>query len=143
MRDERNWWEEEEKRRNAERIKEERARRIYEEERRFVEERERFAELRRYEESIRKEREEELIQKAKKKKKKKKKPEIGDDYLQDYRAKRNDRRMPERDRGAKRKPGAELGKHSADYGPPTKRRRGGEVCTILSLSLISSYVLSY
>ncbi|KAH9697575.1 transcription initiation factor TFIID subunit 1 [Citrus sinensis] len=127
VRDERNWWEEEEKRRNAERIKEERARRIYEEERRFVEERERFAELRRYEESIRKEREEELIQKAKKKKKKKKKPEIGDDYLQDYRAKRNDRRMPERDRGAKRKPGAELGKHSADYGPPTKRRRGGEV----------------
>ncbi|KAH9697567.1 transcription initiation factor TFIID subunit 1 [Citrus sinensis] len=127
VRDERNWWEEEEKRRNAERIKEERARRIYEEERRFVEERERFAELRRYEESIRKEREEELLQKAKKKKKKKKKPEIGDDYLQDYRAKRNDRRMPERDRGAKRKPGAELGKHSADYGPPTKRRRGGEV----------------
>lgn len=127
VRDERNRWEEEEKRRNAERIKEERARRIYEEERRFVEERERFAELRRYEESIRKEREEELLQKAKKKKKKKKKPEIGDDYLEDYRAKRNDRRMPERDRGAKRKPVAELGKHSADYGPPTKRRRGGEV----------------
>ncbi|KAH9658378.1 transcription initiation factor TFIID subunit 1 [Citrus sinensis] len=123
VRDERNWWEEEEKRRNAERIKEERARRIYEEERRFVEERERFAELRRYEESIRKAREEELLQKAKKKKK----PEIGDDYLEDYRAKRNDRRMLERDRGAKRKPGAELGKHSADYGPPTKRRRGGKV----------------
>lgn len=131
-REERKLWEEEEKRRNSERMKEERARRLYEEEMRALEEQERFAELRRYEESIRKEREEEQLQKAKKKKKKKKKPEIGDDYLVDHRARRNDRRMPERDRSAKRKPVADLGRHSADYGPPTKRRRAGEVLTVYS-----------
>ncbi|XP_031250159.1 transcription initiation factor TFIID subunit 1-like isoform X2 [Pistacia vera] len=125
--EERRWWEEEEKRRNAARLREERAKRLYEEEMRVQEERERFAEIKRYEESIRREREEEERQKAKKKKKKKKKPEIGDDYLEDCRARRNDRRMPERDCSAKRRPVSELGKYGADSGPPTKRRRAGEV----------------
>ncbi|XP_031286437.1 transcription initiation factor TFIID subunit 1-like [Pistacia vera] len=122
--EERRWWEEEEKR-NAARLREERARRLYEEEMRVQEERERFAEIKRYEESIRREREEEERQKAKKKKKKK--PEIAEDYLEDYRTRRNDRRMPERDRSAKRRHVSELGKYVAESGPPTKRRRGGEV----------------
>ncbi|KAK3206157.1 hypothetical protein Dsin_020203 [Dipteronia sinensis] len=129
-------WEEEQKRRNAERLREERERRLYEEEMRIMEEQEemrvmeeqeRLAEIRRYEESIRREREEEERQKAKMKKKKKKKPEIGDDYLEDYRARRNDRRIPERDRSAKRKSVVESGRYGADHVPPTKRRRGGEV----------------
>lgn len=120
------FWEEEEKRRNIERAREEKARKLHKEEMRVIEERERFAELRRYEESIRREREEEERQKAKKKKKKK--PEIVDEYLDDYRARRTDRRIPERDRGTSRKrPAVELGKYGADYTPATKRRRGGEV----------------
>ncbi|KAB2062452.1 hypothetical protein ES319_A10G153000v1 [Gossypium barbadense] len=122
--EERRWWEEEEKRRNVERIREDRARKLYEEEMRLLEERERFAEITRYTEDIRREREEEERQKAKKKKKKK--AEIKEDYLEDYRTRRNDRRAPERDRGAKRKP-VELGRYGAEYVPPTKRRRGGEV----------------
>ncbi|PPE02912.1 hypothetical protein GOBAR_DD00072 [Gossypium barbadense] len=99
------------------------ARKLYEEEMRLLEERERFAEITRYTEDIRREREEEERQKAKKKKKKK--AEIKEDYLEDYRTRRNDRRAPERDRGAKRKP-VELGRYGAEYVPPTKRRRGGE-----------------
>ncbi|KAK8636999.1 hypothetical protein V6N13_064431 [Hibiscus sabdariffa] len=122
--EERRWWEEEEKRRNVERIREDRARKLYEEEMRLLEERERFAEITRYTEDIRREREEEERQKAKKKKKKK--AEIKDDYLEDYRTRRTDRRAVERDRGAKRKP-VELGRYGAEYVPPTKRRRGGEV----------------
>ncbi|KAK1562660.1 hypothetical protein Q3G72_015461 [Acer saccharum] len=104
-------WEDEEKRRNMERLREERERRLYEEEMRVMEEQERFAEIRRYEESIRREREEEERQKAKKKKKKK--PEIRDEYLEDYSARRNDRRMPERDQSAKRRPVVELGRACA------------------------------
>ncbi|XP_022722053.1 transcription initiation factor TFIID subunit 1 isoform X2 [Durio zibethinus] len=123
--EERRWWAEEEKKRNMERIREDRARKLYEEEMRLLEERERFAEITRYTEDIRREREEEERQKAKKKKKKKK-VEIKDDYLEDYRTRRNDKRMLERDRGAKRKP-VELGQYGAEYVPPTKRRRGGEV----------------
>ncbi|KAJ4851203.1 hypothetical protein Tsubulata_024376 [Turnera subulata] len=122
-REERRWWEEEEKRRNAERLREDRARRIYEEEMRMHEE-ERLEEIRRYQEAIRRETEEEERQKAKKKKKKKKKPEITEDYLEDYRARRNDRRMLERDRVAKRRPIEDLGR---EFTPATKRRRGGEV----------------
>lgn len=119
-REERRWWEEEEKRRNAERVREERARRHYEEDMRMLEEQERFAEIKRYEESIRIEREEEELLKANKKKKKKKKVEMNDDFSEDYMARRNDRRMPERDRSVKRRFGA-------DFAPPAKRRRGGEV----------------
>lgn len=138
-REERRWWEEEEKRRHAER--EERERMLYEEEIRVLEERERFAEIKRYEDAIRKEREEEERQKAKKKKKKKKKkPEIGDDYLNDYRARRNDRRMPERDWSVKRRPVVEVGRYGAEYAPPTKRRRGGEVLLFL---LSSMYVFAF
>ncbi|XWS09403.1 hypothetical protein CRYUN_Cryun40dG0082200 [Craigia yunnanensis] len=121
----RRWWAEEEKRRNVERLREDRARKLYEEEMRLLEERERFAEITRYTEDIRREREEEERQKAKKKKKKKR-AETKDDYLEDYRTRRNDRRMLEKDRGAKRKP-VELGRYGAEYVPPTKRRRGGEV----------------
>ncbi|KAH7553347.1 hypothetical protein JRO89_XS12G0000500 [Xanthoceras sorbifolium] len=119
-------WEEEEKRRNVKRLREERARMLYEEEMRVIEERERLAEaeIRRYQDSLRREREEEERQKAKKKKKKK--PEIVDEYVDDYRARKNDRRMPERDRSAKR-PVVELARYSAEQAPPTKRRRGGEV----------------
>ncbi|KAK6266296.1 hypothetical protein QUC31_017133 [Theobroma cacao] len=123
--EEKGWWEEEQKRRNMEMLREERARKLYEEKLRALEERERFAEITRYTEDIRREREEEERQKAKKKKKKKK-ADIKDDYLEDYRTRRNDRRTLERDRGAKRKP-VELGRYGAEYVPPTKRRRGGEV----------------
>ncbi|KAL5747023.1 hypothetical protein ACOSQ2_024320 [Xanthoceras sorbifolium] len=121
-------WEEEEKRRNVKRLREERARMLYEEEMRVIEEREMLAEaeIRRYQESLRREREEEERQKAKKKKKKKR-PEIVDEYLEDYRARKNERRMPERDRSAKRRPVVELARYSAEQAPPTKRRRGGEV----------------
>ncbi|KAK0585705.1 hypothetical protein LWI29_032739 [Acer saccharum] len=107
-----------------ERLREERERRLYEEEMRVMEEQERFAEIRRYEESIRREREEEERQKAKKKKKKQ--PEIRDEYLEDYSARRNDRRTPERDQSARRRPVVELGRYGTEHVPPTKRRRGGE-----------------
>ncbi|RVX09363.1 Transcription initiation factor TFIID subunit 1 [Vitis vinifera] len=125
-REDKRLWEEEEKRRNAERLREERAKRLYEEEMRMLEEQERLAEIRKFEEAIRREREEEERQKARKKKKKKM-PEMRDNHLEDYRTRRNDRRIPERDRSTKRRPVVELGKFGADYGPPTKRRRGGEV----------------
>ncbi|XP_057977617.1 transcription initiation factor TFIID subunit 1 isoform X2 [Malania oleifera] len=118
------WWEEEEKRRIAERHREEKARK--QEEEMWMLEEERLAEIRRYEEAIRREREEEEHQKAIKKKKKKK-PVVRDDYLEDYRARRSDSKLPERNRTAKRRPVLELGKYMADHGPPTKRRRGGEV----------------
>ncbi|KAL3515496.1 hypothetical protein ACH5RR_022398 [Cinchona calisaya] len=124
-REEKRWLEEEEKRRIADRQREERARRLYDEQTRALEEQERLAEIRRYEEVIRREREEEERQKAKKKKKKKKRPEIRDDYLDDFPPRRNDRRIPERT--AKRRPAPDIGRHGAGYGPATKRRRGGEV----------------
>ncbi|XP_065874300.1 transcription initiation factor TFIID subunit 1 isoform X2 [Euphorbia lathyris] len=121
VREDRRWWEEEEKRRNAERLREERGRRFHGEEPRSAAE-QGLTELRIYEESIRREREEDERQKAKKKKKKQ--PEISDDYLEDYRA---SRRMPERDRGTKRRPVAELARFSAEPASSAKRRRGGEV----------------
>lgn len=126
IREDKRWWEEEEKRRIAEREREERARRLYEQ-RRVLEEQGRLSEIRRYEESIRREREEEERQKAKKKKKKR--PETRDDYLvvDELRPRRNDRRLPERDRTSKRRPVVELGRYGAEYAPATKRRKGGEV----------------
>ncbi|KAI6701624.1 hypothetical protein NL676_015948 [Syzygium grande] len=126
-REDKRWWEEEEKRRNMERLREERTKRQYMEEMRMLEEREKLAEIEKYEVSLRREREEEEREKAKKKQKKMKKAEVRDEYLEDYRARRNDKRMLERDRTAKRKPLIEPGKLSADYALPTKRRRGGEV----------------
>ncbi|KAJ6733754.1 TRANSCRIPTION INITIATION FACTOR TFIID [Salix koriyanagi] len=128
-REDRRWWEEEEKRRAAERLREDGARRIFAEEMRSREEQEKLAEIKRYTETIRWDWEEEERQKAKKKmkkKNKKKKPEISD-HLDDFRAARNDRRMPERDRVAKRRPAVDVGRYGADYTPATKRRRVGEV----------------
>lgn len=137
-RDERRLREEQEKRINEDRLREERARRLYEEEMRMIEERERLAELTRYQALLRQEREEEERQKAKNKMKKKR-SEIRDDYLEDSRARRLDKRMPERDRGAKRRPVVELGRHGGESTPATKRRRGGEViCSCLHSSTFHS-----
>nr|XP_051203565.1 transcription initiation factor TFIID subunit 1 isoform X4 [Lolium perenne] len=88
----------------------------------FQEQRERqeqrLIEARMYEAS----REEEL-QKAKKKNKKKKKHEFRDDDVLDHRPYRNDRKVPERNRAAKRRTPADM----TEYAPSAKRRRGGEV----------------
>ncbi|GAB2247164.1 hypothetical protein Droror1_Dr00007046 [Drosera rotundifolia] len=124
-RESKRFWEEEEKRRYAERHMEEEKRnyRHMEEEKRLLEEQASLAELRKFEEIIRKEREEEAL----KKKKQKKSSEVKDEYLGDYRTKSNSRWATERDRTAKRKTVVELEKYAAEYVPPTKRRRGGEV----------------
>ncbi|XP_057526372.1 transcription initiation factor TFIID subunit 1 isoform X2 [Amaranthus tricolor] len=119
-------WEEEERRRNFERTREENARR-YEEELSMLKEQDRMADLRNYEEEIRREREEEEWQKANKKKKKKKTMVLKDEYLDDFPIKRNNRLVPERDRSTKRKTIVDLGRYGAEFVPPTKRRRGGEV----------------
>ncbi|KAF5731919.1 transcription initiation factor TFIID subunit 1 isoform X1 [Tripterygium wilfordii] len=133
-REEKRLWEEEEKRRNAEIMNEERARRLYEKEMRMLNEQEGLFELKRYEEAIRKEREEEERQKAKKKKKRR--PEISDEYLEDYGARRNYRRVSERDRSTKRRPVGASGRYGVEYAPPTKRHRGGEVGLANILELI-------
>lgn len=147
--EDRRWWEEQEKRRNDARLREEdRARRHHKEEIRMLKEQERLDEIKRFEEDIRREREEEERQKAKKKKKKKK-PDLREEYLDDPRARRHDKRMLERDRSGKRRSVAELGKIAADYMPPTKRRRGGggEVhfyaCYFLYLVLVFPPFTSY
>lgn len=124
--DNRKWLEEQEKRRNEERLREERARRFREEEMRMLEEQQRLVEIRRFEAAMRREREEEERQKAKKKKNKKR-PEISDEYMEDSRSSRSEKRMPERERSAKRRPIVELGRYGTDYAATTKRRRGGEV----------------
>ncbi|KAG0470502.1 hypothetical protein HPP92_017202 [Vanilla planifolia] len=105
----------EEKRRSTRRVEEESTRMMIEERRAI--------ETRRYEESIRRDE----LQHAKKKKlkKKKKKPDFSDDYLMDHRPYRTDRRLPERDRVAKRRNLLDAG--LTEYAPQTKRRRGGEV----------------
>lgn len=142
-REDQRWWEEEEKRRHAEMVREERTRRLYMEEPGMLEEQERLAEIERYEVSIRREREEEERLKAQKKKKKMKRPQVREEYVEDYRgSRRNDRRMPERDRAARRKPFNEVAKFSVDLAPPTKRRRGGEVISCISfLTLTASFSL--
>lgn len=119
------FWEEEE-RINAERFRIENERRIYEEQTRAFEEQERVAEIARFEEAIRKEREEEEFHKARKKKKKL--PEYREEYVEDSWARRNDIRMVDRQRASKRKqPAVESPVYNQDYGFQTKRRRGGEV----------------
>ncbi|XP_019052937.1 PREDICTED: transcription initiation factor TFIID subunit 1-like isoform X2 [Nelumbo nucifera] len=123
--EERRLWEEEEKRRYADRLREEKTRKLYEKKNRMQEER-RLAEIRRHEEARQREMEEQERQKAKKKKKKKK-TEMRNEYLEEHRSSRSDRRMLERDRAAKRWPVIELGRYAAEYAPQTKRRRGGEV----------------
>lgn len=118
-------WEEEEKRRMKDKRREEKAQWIYNEGTRMREEQQKISEMKRYEETMRREREER--QKAKKKKKKKKKPEFKDEYFEGHKAYRNDRRTLDRDRAAKRRPIVDLGRYAADYAPQIKRRRGGEV----------------
>lgn len=135
VREVRRCWEEEEKRRNGKRLREERK---YKEDVRVVEERKGLAELKRFEETIKWERAYDERQKAKKKKKM---PEISDNYLEDYRARRNDRRIPERDRGTKRRPVVELGRSGAENAPATKRRRGGEVVTLLLLTCLMYHMV--
>ncbi|GJS20660.1 transcription initiation factor TFIID subunit 1 isoform X1 [Tanacetum coccineum] len=98
----------------------------YEEERVRREEQEKVAELRQYEETIKRERLEEMRQREKKKKKKNMMFEARNDYYEDVRPRRDDRQIPERNRSAKRKPVSELGgRFSVDYTPTVKRRRGG------------------
>ncbi|XP_074292012.1 transcription initiation factor TFIID subunit 1 isoform X2 [Silene latifolia] len=123
----RRMWEEEEKKRNIERIKEEQARRLFEEEMRMRDEAEKLADLRRYEEDIRIEREEEELRKANKKFKKKRPSEVRDDYFEGFQGKRSNRTLPGRDRSAKRKINVEVGRYEVGYNPASKRRRGGEV----------------
>ncbi|KAL6494586.1 hypothetical protein OROGR_031386 [Orobanche gracilis] len=77
----------------------------------------------RYEESIRREREEEQRVNAKKKRK----AEIKVDYLGDDPSRRNYRTMPERARSVRRRTEVEYVKHAPDYTPASKRRKGGEV----------------
>lgn len=112
-------WEEEQKRRDAER------KRFQKEQAIKLEEQERVAEIRRYEEVIRREREEEELQKAKKKKQKSKRTDLRDDYMDDFPPRRIDRRIPGRERTAKRQSVFESVRYGAEHAPPTKRRRGG------------------
>lgn len=122
----RRFWEEEEKRRKKER-REEKVRLVHNEERRMQEDQHRMSEMQRYEEKMHRGREERL----KAKKKKKKKIEFRDEYFEEQKAYRNDRRIPDRDRAAKRRPVADLGWYTSEYAPPTKRRKGGEVITLV------------
>lgn len=120
----------EQRRRIGERQQEERYRRV--DKLKMIEDQ--SNELLRYEESIRREREEEEHQRAKAKKKKKRKHEIKDDYLDDFPPRRNDRRIPDRDRIVRRRVvEPDYGKHAPDFAPSTKRRRGGEVSSDLIL----------
>ncbi|CAN8290270.1 unnamed protein product [Cochlearia groenlandica] len=87
-----------------------------------------IAEIRRYEEVLRSEREEEEQQKAKKKKKKKKlQPEIMKGYVEDYPPRRNDRRLAERGRNVRSRYVSDFETNGADYAPQPKRRKKGEV----------------
>ncbi|XP_077239254.1 transcription initiation factor TFIID subunit 1-like [Tasmannia lanceolata] len=115
--EERRLWEVEEKRRSKERMRDERA---WREERQMREEQQIELDLGRHESRVQEER-----QKANKKKKKGRK--LKDEYLEEHRENRKDRRIPERDRAAKRRPVFDLGNYATEYAPPTKRRRAGEV----------------
>ncbi|KAJ6917258.1 hypothetical protein NC652_019585 [Populus alba x Populus x berolinensis] len=72
-REDRRWWEEEQKQRAADRLREDRARRIFEEEMRSREEQEKLAEIERYTETIRWDWEEEERQKAKRRQRRRRK----------------------------------------------------------------------
>jgi len=119
------WWEEEEI--STGRHREVRARRDYDD-MSVSEEPNEIAEIRRYEEVIRSEREEEERQKAKKKKKKKKlQPEIVEGYLEDYPPRKNDRRLSERGRNVRSRYVSDFERDGAEYAPQPKRRKKGEV----------------
>lgn len=117
----------EEKRRTFERPYEEGNRRG--EKMKMIEDQPKY-ELLRYEEGIRREREEEERRRAKEKKKKKRKFEIKDEYFDDLPSRRNDKRIPDRDRMVRRRVEPDYGKHTPDYAPAIKRRRGGEVSSL-------------
>ncbi|KAD4386189.1 hypothetical protein E3N88_26358 [Mikania micrantha] len=119
------FWEEQ----HTMRIESERARVLYEEQQaRKLEEQERIAEIRRFEEDIKREREEERLLRDKKKKNKNIIFETRNDFFDETYLRREEKRGPERDRAAKRKPIIDLGgRFGADYTPTVKRRRGGEV----------------
>ncbi|XP_075494271.1 transcription initiation factor TFIID subunit 1-like [Primulina tabacum] len=119
------WWEEE-KRRKPERQQEERSKRL--EKVRNTEEQPAYIMM--YANGIRREREEEEELKkatARAKKAKKRSHEIMGDYSDDVPPRRNDRRIPEKDRMVLRRPPSEYVKHAPEYPQPSKRRRGGEV----------------
>lgn len=118
----RRFWEKEEKRRK-DRLKEEKVKRMYEEERM---EQQRQIEFLRYEEALMNGREW-----AKAKKKKKKRKDETDDYLEEMDVGDYDHRMEHRSRAVKKRPIADLGHYSADAGPYTKRRKGGEVTSYI------------
>uniref|UniRef100_A0A1D1Y4I7 Transcription initiation factor TFIID subunit 1 n=1 Tax=Anthurium amnicola TaxID=1678845 RepID=A0A1D1Y4I7_9ARAE len=109
---------------DREHVTEERTRRMLQGERR-IHERQRLLEIREYEEA--KEWEEQQKAKKNKNKNKNKKPNFRDEYLEENRTIQSDRKIPERDRAAKRRPIADLVQHAAEYTLPTKRRRRGEV----------------
>ncbi|PIA32456.1 hypothetical protein AQUCO_04500216v1 [Aquilegia coerulea] len=114
-------WEEEEKRRLDRVLREESERHLKEQ--RLIEEQQRLAEFNR----IRSEamwKDDQERQKARKKKKKKG-HEMVDEYYEVQGSSKNDRRLPGRERSAKRRSVVELGTYGAEYAPQTKRRRGG------------------
>lgn len=80
-------------------------------------------------EAAKKEREERqrIKQKQREKLEKRKERQFKEEYERPNRHKRQDRRASERERGLKRHASVDIGRNAIDYGPPTKRRRGGEV----------------
>ncbi|KAK1368283.1 hypothetical protein POM88_034375 [Heracleum sosnowskyi] len=92
-----------------------------------LEEQERVAEFRRYNEVIKREREEEELQMPKKKKQKSKRTDLRDDYMDDFSPRRIDRRISGTEPTAKRQSVFESVRYGAEHAPPTKRHRGGEV----------------
>ncbi|KAI3974598.1 hypothetical protein MKX01_029588 [Papaver californicum] len=133
------FWEEENKRRVIREAKErerdrereverERQReRILYQERVMQLEQNRLAEARRYHEALQQREKEELERQKMKKKKKVKLDETGDDnYLEEPRGYRTSRRMPERSRAAKKRPVESSARYGPEYGQQTKRHRGGE-----------------
>nr|XP_043638575.1 transcription initiation factor TFIID subunit 1 isoform X2 [Erigeron canadensis] len=112
-----------------ERQRDEQARLLFEEQQaRKLQEQELVANIRRFEEDIKREREEERRQREKKKKKNNRNFGMINDYYEDTHPRRDERRATERERSAKRKPVSDLGgRFSVDYTPAVKRRKGGEV----------------
>ncbi|XP_031489474.1 transcription initiation factor TFIID subunit 1 isoform X2 [Nymphaea colorata] len=121
-------WEREERLRKEELEREEaRQKKMFEEtKRKMREQQERIAaECKRYSEA--RSRDVVTHKKGKLKKKKKKLPQLGDVRVDDQTLNSKERRIPERDRAAKRRPLPEVGRHALDHIQQTKRRRGGEV----------------
>ncbi|KAI3918634.1 hypothetical protein MKX01_041954 [Papaver californicum] len=130
--DDKNFWEEENKRRvirdEKERERERERELILYQEGMMQLEQNRLAESRRNQEALQQREKEELERQKMKKKKKVKFDEMGDDYyLGEPRGYRTSYRMPERSRAAKKRPAVEsFARYGPEYGQQTKRRRGGE-----------------